>query len=341
MARTAYQVTVGAYRATSDKRQSSRELLSLVVERGLGCIGGRCMVELGDAGFAPAEAGAPVSVSLDAGEGAVDVFTGTAYAFETSAVAQIVRAADGLAKLARMQVEGAYADVSADVVVKDLLNKAGAAIGRVTSGPRLASYVVHRDPRALHHLEALAALCGADLSTDGDGKVNLALPKTGEPDHSFGFGETVLALELRHATAAFDGVEVWGEGAASSKGSDKAHWLSTDLSGVSGKASIGHTGVPQSSAGTRVLRFTDGAIRSGGVAEDVAAAWAKALASRWLEGAIEVFGAPEVEPGDLIAIGGLAREHGATKLLEGRTLRVSAVRHTLDRDHGLRTRLEF
>jgi hypothetical protein len=184
-------------------------------------------------------------------------------------------------------------------------------------------------------------LCGADLFTDGDGKVNLAVPKSGSSDHSFRFGETVLAMELRRAPAAFDGVEVWGEGAASTKGTDKAHWLSTDLSGVSGKASIDSGGAPQSSSGTRTLRVSDGAIRSGGVAQDTATAWAKALASHWLEGTIEVFGAPEVEPGDLIEITDLPREHGATKLLEGHLLRVRAVRHTLDRDRGLRTRLEF
>jgi hypothetical protein len=338
---TAYLAKAGDYSAASDARQSDRQLLSLVVERGMDGTGGRCVMEFGGAGFTPVEAGAPVSITLDAGQGMLGVFTGTAYATETTAVSQVVRASDSLAKLARIQVEGAYADVSADFVVKDLLSQAGADAGTVARGPQLPAYVVHRNQRALRHLETLAALCGADLFTDGDGKVNLAEPKTGGSDHSFKFGETVLALELCRAPPGFDGVEVWGEGAASSKGSDKAHWLSTDLSGVSGKASVDTRGAASSAAGTRPLRVTDGAIRSGGVAQDTATAWARKLAARWLEGSIEVFGAPEVQPGDLIEITGLPADHGAAELLEGHTLRVRSVRHTLDRDRGLRTRLEF
>src|SRR5271157_5513028 len=110
-AATAYQAKVGAYSASSDTRHSDRQLLSLVVERGMDGTGGRCVVELGGTGFAPVEAGAPVNVTLDAGQGMQPVFAGTAYATETNAVSQVVRADDGLAKLARIQVEATYADV--------------------------------------------------------------------------------------------------------------------------------------------------------------------------------------------------------------------------------------
>jgi hypothetical protein len=85
----------------------------------------------------------------------------------------------------------------------------------------------------------------------------------------------------------------------------------------------------------------NGAIRTGGAAKDMASAWAKQRASRWLEGILDVLGAPEIEPGDLVGITGLPDGHGAKTLLDGRPPRVRAVRHTLDRDRGLRTRLEF
>ena len=68
------------------------------------------------------------------------------------------------------------------------------------------------------------------------------MPKTGSADHRFKFGETITHLAVQKIAPAFDSVEVWGEGAASAKGADKAHWLSTDLSGVSAKASVAADG---------------------------------------------------------------------------------------------------
>jgi hypothetical protein len=66
-------------------------------------------------------------------------------------------------------------------------------------------------------------------------QIHCAAPKQAAPTISFKFGETITHLAVQKSPA-FDSVEVWGEGAASAKGADKAHWLSTDLSGVSAKA---------------------------------------------------------------------------------------------------------
>ena len=339
---TLYTAKVGSYTADNDPRRADRLLQSLLVERGMDGPG-RCVVELADPLFDPVPAGDAVTVTLDAGNGRRTVFTGSAYATAVTATGQVVQAADGLARLAASSLEVTYDSVSSDFVAKDLISKSGATAGTVAPGPSLEAYVVHRQPRALHHLGVLAALAGADVWTDGAGKVQLGVPKAGGADHRFKLGESILLLDLREAAPAIDGIEVWGEGAASAKGADAATWLSTDLSGVTATAAISPKGAAQNGqAGKHAWRVMDGALRSGQSAKDVAGAWAKSAASRWIRGRIEVAGAPEVEPGDLVGLDGLPPAHCAAKFLAGgHALRVRAVRHTLDRTRGFRTRLEF
>jgi hypothetical protein len=340
-AHTAYAVTIGGHSASSDGRSGDCQLVSLVVELAMDGAGGRCVLELAGAAQAPAEPGAPVSVKLDAGDGAITVFTGTAYASEATAVSQLVRAADDGAKLAAIEVEQAYQDVSADFIIKDLLSKAGAAPGTVTAGPELPFYAVHAGVSALAHVRALAALTGADIYTDGDGKVHVAASKTGGADTSLVFGETVLALDLRRAPTAFDGVQLWGEGAASAKGKDKAHWLSTDLSSVKGEAAVTASfEVETSSAGTAPRQVRVGAVRAGAVAGDAAKAMAASLAARRVRGSIDAYGMPGLTPGDLLNIDKLPADHAAAALLDGKPVRVRSVRHALSRQLGLRTRIE-
>lgn len=338
--KTGYEVTIGAHSANSDGRSGDRLLVSLVVELGMDGAGGRCVLELAGAAQAPADPGVAVTVKLDVGNGAVSVFTGTAYAAEATAVSQIVRAADHGAKLGSIEVEQSYQDVSADFIIKDLLDKAGATPGTVTAGPDLASYAIHAGMSALAHVRALAALTGADIYTDGDGKVHVAAPKTGGADETLVFGETILALDLRKSPPAFDGFQLWGEGAASAKGKDKAHWLSTDLSGVKGEASVADGGVKASSAGTSPRRVRAGAIRAGGAAADAAKAMAASLAARGLRGSIDAYGTPTLMPGSVLRVDKLPSDHAAAALLDGKPVRVRCVRHTLSRQQGLRTRVE-
>lgn len=339
---SAYGARIGGYTASSDARHADRLMPSLLVERGMDGPG-RCVAELAGPLFAPVAPGEAVTIELDGGGGKFTVFTGEVYASTATATGQRVHAADALAKLATTEVERAYESSRADFIARDLIARADAVAGTIAPGPLFDTYVVHRQPRALRHLGTLAALSGADVWTDGGGKVQLGLPKTGGGDHCFTLGEDILLLDLHAAPPAMDGVEVWGEGAADAKGAPAAHWLSTDLEGIAAKAAVGTEGeVREGGTGTRPQRRTEGALRSRESVKGFAAAWARSRAARLVRGCIEVVGAPEVEPGDLVVIRGLAPEHGAARLLEGgRTLRVRTLRHVLDRARGFRTRLEF
>jgi hypothetical protein len=339
--KTAYDVTIGGNTASSDGRTGDRLLLSLVVELGMGSAGGRCVLELAGAAQSPAKPGDSVTVKLDAGDGSVTVFTGTAYASETTAVSQIVRATDDGAKLAAIEVEQAYEDVTADFIIKDLIGKAGATPGTVSDGPDLAFYAVHAGISVLAHVRTLAALIGGDIYTDGEGKVHVAAPKQGGADASLTFGETILALDIRSIPPAFDGFQVWGEGAASSQGKDKAHWLSTDLAGVKGEASVASdSSINAGNPGTAPRRVRVGAIRAGAAASGAAKAMAGMLAALCVRGTIDAYGSPSLMPGVLLSIEKLPADHGAAALLKNQPVRVRAVHHTLSRNLGLRTRIE-
>ena len=340
---TRYTASFGSYTVSDRAQDGDRLLVALMVEQSMDGAGGHCVAELSGADHAPCASGDAVEVRLDAGDGAVTVFTGEVTRSAATATMQRIEAQDAVAKLARFECESAYEDVSLDFVMKDLIGQAGATAGSVCSGPDVPFYAVHRAPRVLGQLRRLAAVCGADVFATGDGKVTVAAPGQAGASHTLTFGETVRALELESLTLPFDSVEVFGEGAASAKGSDKAHWLCTDLSGVSGKAKVDAKGtVSTGSVGDRPLLVRDGALRSGSAAEASAKARMVWLASRRVGGFVEANGLPAVMAGSTLTIAKLPSAHAAKKLLDDAgPLRARSVRHTLDRESGLVTRIEF
>lgn len=340
---TQYKASFGSYTARHEPQDGDRLLLSLLVENSMAGIGGRCQAELAGAGFDAVKPGDPVEIEMGTGAAAVKVFTGVVTGGALTATTQRIEAQDGVAGLARVEVEAAYQDVSLDFIIKDLIQQAGAQAGTVCKGPDVPSYAAHRQPRVLGHVWRLAQACGADVFSRGDGKVEVSTPDQAGTEHSLTFGENIREMSLAPAVLPWDSVEVWGEGAGSSKGSDKAHWLCTDLSGVSGKAAVDAQGVVATGKlGQRPLLVRDGALRSGGAAQDSAKARMSWLASRRVTGQIELNGAPEVMPGDSVRIDKLPSDHGLAKLLAAvGALRVRGVRHWLDRELGLVTRLSF
>ncbi len=338
-----YKVRVGSYTASDKAQDGDRLLLQLRVEQTMDGAGGRCNVELAGAEFDAVAVGDAVEVALDSGDGAVTVFSGLVGSVEFTATTQRVEAQTRLAGLARAEVEQAYENVSLDFIVKDLLQQGGAAVGAVCKGPDVPSYAVHRQPRLLGQVWRLALACGADVYTSGDGKVRVATPDQAGAEHRLRFGQDIREIDLQAIELPCDSIELWGEGAASAKGSDKSHWLCTDLSGVCGKAAVDAAGtVSTGRLGKRPLRLRDGALRSGGATEDSARARLAWLAARRIGGRIDVNGAPAVVPGDAVRIDRLPARHGLSGLLAAApALRVRGVRHWLDRESGLVTRLMF
>lgn len=339
MAGIQYEVKIGSGKAQNGT-DGDLVVLSLWSELTMDGAGGRCSVELAMTKATPPKPGDEVTISL--GDDSKTVFTGEAQRVTVSASTVRVAAVDGLSKLAVLEVENAYEKQTAGSIVKELIQKAGLTAGKVDDGPKLASYVLHREPKALRHLQRLAEACGCDVYTDGDGKVYFVKPASASADHTFTYGQDVLDFAFESVAPTYDGAIVWGEGAGSSKGEDKNHWLTDDLSTVSGKASMDPSfTVKPGSAGSSPLTVKDGAARSGGDAADEAKARMAWVAARPLRGTLSVLGNPAVELGDGVKVDKLPSTQAASALVSGKVLRVRRVRHALSVKQGFVTRMEF
>lgn len=343
----AYSATIGSlsFGSSGVDRGQSRPLLAVDSEVGVGGAGGRCRLHLGDPSWVEVALEDAVHVELDAGDGAQTVFTGSVEQIDRRADALWIAAGDELAKLARAEVEAAYEEVSAGFIIKDLIDQAGAEAGEVEDGPTFPSYVVHRGPRALRHIQRLAELIGAELGSDAEGKVHVRRPQPpASADHRLVWGEDLLCVELQASPATTDSYVVWGEGAAGSSGSDRGHWLPTDLSGVTGDAQIvpgatpGATGSVSPGSGPLARTVIDGAVRSAETASELAQARAQLVALRPVLGQVLCLGRPDIQPGQWIELSGLPSASTPALPL---TLRARRVNHQFAAGRGLLTRLEF
>lgn len=317
------------------------ELLPLRVRCETGMDGvGVCELDLiVPAGASLPTPGQPLSVALGLDGDESPVFSGEIEAVQVGESWVRVVASDARSRLACTYLFASYEAQSPGKIVRDLLGQAKVDLGEAADGPELASYVVFPQVSVLRHVERLAELMGADLFVDADGKLNLVAGDATGSSVDFGYGKGLLSAALEHAGSVREGVEVWGEGAASSKGSDKAHWLPDELGGVKGKGTVAR---PRSftSAGPRVDFVQEGSLRTGSAAGDAAKGRAAALA-RPLRGVLEVSGAATVAPTDVVTISALPDGHPLAAILEQGTLRVRRVRHQLDTTRGFTTRLEF
>jgi len=339
----AYRIEIGRQTASSDADRNERQLLSLLVRLGMDGASGVCELLFGGPEAPAPQAGDPLRVELDAGDGLRKVFTGTVATVRIDTTGQHVTAYDDLHKLACFETEASYENVDVDFVIKDVLQRAGVAGGRITKGFKLPSYLLTRSPGALRQLLELAGWCGADLFGDNEGRAHFVTPTEQGAAHGFDFATNVLQIEIQATPPIHDSVEVFGEGAAGSQGADKFCWLASDLAGASGQAAIDPQGaVAVGRTGKTPRRLTLGVVRSGEAAQHVAEAQMRALAARWLRGRIEVLGRPGVLPGDRVRLINILPRHAAANLLLGpHSLRVRQVSHVLSRRRGFVTRMEF
>ena len=338
----AYKASFGSYQVNNKPKDGERLLLGLTTELGMDGIGGYCRAELSAADYKPLNIGDVVKVELDSGEGMHTVFTGKVSDMEITASTQKILALDAVSMLAGQQLEVAYEKVKLDFIIKDFISKAGAQAGEICKGPEVGAYAVHATPHLLIQLAKVAEACGADVYCKGDGKVYVLTPEQKGAEHSFEFSRNVRALNLTAQQLSHDSVEVWGEGSGSSQGKEKSHWLSADITGVCGKASLDDKGqVKADKIGKKVWRIYDGALRTGEAAKQSAKARMTWLAARRIGGSMTVHGVAAVMPGDSVKLDKLPKEHGAAELLKNYTLRVRRVRHELSREQGLVTHLAF
>jgi len=314
--------------------------LAIACERGMDGVG-RSSVEVivPDGAKLPAP-GSTLEISMGWDDESLPVFSGEVDRVRLNAVGASISAGDALARLANTFGAGAYEAQSPGKIARDLLSQASVNAGTIDDGPDLGSHVLFPGISLLAHLRRLAALCGASVFADGLGAVHFIAEETVSATRSFRFGVDVLDLDLVHAPATRSGVDVWGEGAAGTQGEAKSHWLPVALSGVTGSAEVGAEPVFASPPAARRVVVHSGNLRIGNAAVQAAQGRAAALA-RSLCGMLDLRGAPQVAPADLIELTELPAGHPVEALLAAGPLRVRRVRHRLDTTRGFSTRLEF
>jgi hypothetical protein len=339
----AYAIEIGGQSLSSQKAAGS-SLVALEVERGMGSSGGRCGLRLWPTARPRPQSGDPLRVEIDAGAGMKTIFTGEIQTARGDVETWSIQGRDGMGRLAELELEKSYEEVSAGFIVKDLVDAAGAEAGTLDEGPSFPRYVLHGGTRALQHAQRLGNLIGADLYTDGKGRVHFRRPKPQASRHQLYWGESVLDIELAQRERLGDSIDVWGEGAAGTDGADREHWLATDLSGVRGKATLeGQPDAPRVSVGRLGKRprvIVDGAIRSADAAEDVAAALMQAQALRPFVGSVLLPGLVDIDPGDWIELLDLPTNLRPSPAPTVK-LRVRRLWHFLSPSQGLLTRLGF
>lgn len=343
MDRISFDITLGTLHLTADPQTTDAALESLVCELSMTGAGGRCTLTFGTGPGPLPEPGQKVAVKLGTTLLQQAIFTGEILRVQSQGTVARVVAVDGLSTLARRGVEGVFESVSVGEIARTLITQAGQSPGTLDPGPTLTRYTVHRQPCALDQLRRLAEHNGMDFFTDGDGKIHLQAPAAGKASQSYAYAEAVLLLALQPASPPHDGIDLWGEGAASTRGADKAHWLARDLSPVNARVALSPSGkVSPGSSGTFPQRLQDGAVRTAEQVQQTARSRMEALAARNVYGSLVVAGSPEVRPGMRVEVTELPSSHPLFALASRTTpWRVRSVRHELSVRKGFITRMEF
>jgi phage protein D len=124
------------------------------------------------------------------------------------------------AELDRTRVGRSYLQQSMGDIARDLLGEAGVGEGEIDTGPTIAVYNVDERRSAWHHLRSLAALFGAELSSDGSGGVNVRSPRSGRADHTIRAGAELLGWIAGERTPGAAPRASGAFSAASEQGSD-------------------------------------------------------------------------------------------------------------------------
>lgn len=266
------------------------------------------------------------SLSLNGSDGSdVPVFKGKVDGIREQAHGtRLVTVTNGGRQLSQARLNRSFEQQDAGQIIQALASELGLSCDLSGSGTSLPRFVVDDRAGLYAHIARLAALSGLLVRVDADGRLAVLDPASpGEPVARLAYGVDVLNFSLGGRAPHTAAVQITGEGAAGSDGSDAWCWLRKDP--AANQASAG--------SGTPLRSLSVAALRSA----DAVATVARAKVARASEGAtrgwLTVAGTPQVAPGDNVAISSLPEAS-----LDG-TYRVDEVVHAFDARRGFRSRL--
>lgn len=260
--------------------------------------------------------GDEVSVQLGYGDKLKDAFKGFVENIEPGISEIRITGPNSASKLLELRANQVYENQSASDIVSDLAQKAGVQTDDVSSGISFPMYVVDDTKNAYEHMKDLADKCGFDVYVTGGNRLVFKKHERKDP-RALKYGSNIIDVETYDWKPSFGRVVIYGEGAASYKGADTAHWFTKkQVEGVSG-------------SGTSLL-LHDPVVRDKDTAEKVAKARIEAI-SKSVCGVAKIIGDAEVKLGETIKFEGMKDDR------LDREFQVRAVEHIMNKDEGFVT----
>ncbi len=207
---------VPAYALTIGSKQWTEQLLSLDVRLEAAPLMDRLTARLPAAAPFDGAVGDTVSLSLDGGEGASDVFTGSVDAIRRDPATIEITALDAGGTLAAYRPSATYEQATVATVIQALCGDVGVDTGELEDGPALAYYAADPGRTALEHVARLAEWAGALARVAGDGKLEATVVSGADPDLALRYGRELISFDATECSTRIESFVVAGEAGAGS-----------------------------------------------------------------------------------------------------------------------------
>ncbi len=261
--------------------------------------------------FASAAPGAAVAISLGDTGSEVDVLTGQLHAPLAAPAGCVLEAYAATAELSHTYKSQTYVNQSVADIVNDLAGSV--SIDKVDAPIQLGVYYADNGRSVWTHLQTLAQLAHADISSSPSGGLRFVTPSAGLTPGRLRYGAEVLDWSIGPAPAP-EAAAFAAHGAGSEAGANKWHWVLHDPVGAGGSRTRVAGGVATRDAAEAAGRAAEGR--------------AKRAARR---GSVLITGDASIRPGDVVELADVPNADLGP-------LRVLRVQHRLDRG-GFVTRL--
>ncbi len=265
-----------------------------------------------------------VSLEMGWADSGITVFTGTIVSLEYT-LNEVHGIAHGSQKdLAQTRIDETFIDQNAGDVVKALADRAGLDTGIIDSGIQLPKYLAEGSLSLFDHLHLLARICGVDVFTDEDGKINFTKREAFTADYTYQYGINLMDARIRKNTPAISSIQVIPESPASQEGTQASSWFvksSRDISATAGQGNI--------------RRFSTALCTTKEAAQTAAKSYQRDIERRGIKGKIMVMGQPEANPGQVVELKDMPDQN------TNGYYEISGVDHALDGISGFKTTLHL
>ena len=271
-----------------------------------------------------ADPGDEVSLTLDSGEHASDVFAGQIDRIRRTPSVTVIHAIDAGGVLARTRPAVTFEHITAGDLVKRLCSEAGVDAGDVEDGVSLAYYVADPNATAWQHVARVAGWSGAIVTVSGDNRVTASIVDAEQAEAALRYGREILDCSFESEHSYVDTFATAGESGVGDTAAANALRLTTDF----------FAGNRPDGPGPKASWRSQPALRTAEAAATAAAARQRLYVSTREAGRLTAFLQPHLRPGSVIEIQDLPAG------MPTEPLWVRSVEHALSAD-GAVTRTTF